>query len=86
MVSWRSPVRIIRRPAVQGHAIPNKASYASNPFPVEILRPNPVVDVVDDTPSPYANAQNDYREPKYYRCRSCEEIFTEDEVDGHHCG
>lgn len=79
-------MKVIRRPAVQGHAIPQTAHRPQGPFPAEILAPNPIESVEPDDPDPWANAQNNYTSPTWLRCRACGEVMTEDEADAHWCG
>lgn len=78
-------MRILRRPAVQGHAIPHTAHAASGPFPDELFRAPVIEDVEPDDPSPWATAQNNYQEPTWYRCSHCKEFLSQDEVDAHRC-
>lgn len=79
-------MRVIRRPAVQGHAIPQTAHRPNGPFNREILAQPEVLheDPVDDTPYG-ATAQNDYRGLTLYRCSYCGDTVTEEEVDAHYC-
>ncbi len=79
-------MRIVRRPAVQGHAVPSTAHRPQGPFPSEVLAPNPVVSVEIDDPDPRENAQNGYRAPGYVRCTLCSEVMTIEETDAHRCG
>ena len=79
-------MRILRRPAVQGHAIPATAHRPNGPFPPEVLAANPVEFAEADEPDPLANAQNDYTAPRMVRCTLCGEVLMEDETDGHGCG
>lgn len=78
-------MRVIRRPAVQGHAIPQTAHQPQGPFPAEILAPNVVVTEAEEEVDPRANAQNLYRSPSLVRCTLCGEIMTEDVTDSHVC-
>lgn len=78
-------MRVIRRPAVQGHAIPQTAHNPQGPFPAEILAPTVVVTEAEEEIDPRANAQNFYRSPSLVRCTLCGEIMTEDVTDSHVC-
>lgn len=78
-------MRVIRRPAVQGHAIPTTAHRPQGPFPAEILAPNTVVVEEEDQADPRSNAQNLYHSPSMVRCTLCGEIMTEDVTDNHIC-
>ena len=79
-------MRVVRRPAVQGHAIPATAHRPQGPFPAEILAPNEVISEDEEQIDPRANAQNMYRAPGLVRCTRCGEVMTEDVTDGHRCG
>lgn len=78
-------MRVIRRPAIQGHAIPETAHRPKGPFPPEILAPNVVVTEAEEEIDPRANAQNLYRSPSLVRCTLCGDIMTEDVTDSHVC-
>ena len=81
-------MRIIRKPAYQGHAVPQTAMSPRGPFPAEVLA-GPVVtydeDPSDETLPQGATAQNDYRGIRYLRCTGCGEIVREDDADSHQC-
>lgn len=81
-------MRVIRRPAFQGHPVPKTAGLPQGPFPAEVLSP-PVVTYDDTDPDniypPGATAQNNYRGVDLYRCKSCSATLTEDQLDGHDC-
>lgn len=78
-------MRIVRRQAVQGHAVPATAHRPQGPFPAEILAPNVVVTEDEEQPDPRANAQNFYRSPSMVRCTLCGDVMTEDVTDSHVC-
>lgn len=78
-------MRVVRRQAVQGHAIPTTAHQPQGPFPAEILAPNAVVVEEEERMDPGSNAQNLYRSPSMVRCTLCGEIMTEDVTDSHVC-
>ena len=81
-------MRVIRKPAYQGHAIPTRAGYARNPFEAEVLA-QPTIVTDDNDPDvlypPGATAQNDYRGLQFYRCRECGMTVSEDDLDNHVC-
>lgn len=81
-------MRVIRKPAYQGHAVPKTAMSPRGPFPAEVMAA-PVV-TYDDDPSDEilpigATAQNDYLGPTYLRCTLCEAIVLEDDAPFHDC-
>ena len=79
-------MRVVRRPAFQGHAVPATAGYARNPFDPQIMA-QPQIIHEEPEPEPLsATAQNDYRGLKLYRCTYCGDTVTEEEVDAHFCG
>lgn len=81
-------MRVIRRPAYQGHAIPATAGRPHGPFPAEILAA-PVVTFDDNDPDdiypPGATAQNNYRGVPLFRCRHCDAVMTEEQTGDHFC-
>lgn len=81
-------MRIIRTPAVQGHAIPSKAGYPVGPFNPEVLAQSVIVDDEHTEENfPYgATVQNGMHGVTLYRCTYCGGTVTEDEVDIHVCG
>jgi hypothetical protein len=78
-------VRVVRRAAVQGHAIPTTAHQPRGPFPSEVMAPNQVITEEEERIDPRANAQNLYRSPSMVRCTWCGDVMTEDVTDSHIC-
>ena len=81
-------MRVIRKQAYQGHAVPSTASHPVGPFPAELLRESVIVYDDNDPDDMYpagATAQNNYAPPKLYKCQYCGDIVTEYEVDSHVC-
>jgi len=82
-------VRVIRKPAFQGHAIPATAHRPNGPFSSEMLA-EPVITYDDTDPDDYyppgATAQNQYRGLKTYVCNYCSAQVLENELEGHVCG
>jgi hypothetical protein len=81
-------MRVIRRPALQAHAVPATAAPPRGPFSAELLAP-PVIDrtVPNDNPfPPGATAQNDFRGARMYQCKACKEVVPEYGIDAHICG
>lgn len=81
-------MRVIRRQAYQGHAVPSTASHPRGPFPAEVLAP-PVI-VYDDTDPDVlmpleANAQNNYQPETVYVCNLCDARVVESMLDEHRC-
>ena len=72
---------LVRKFAVQGHAVPNGYQRALGPFPAEIFAPNPRAENLEHGDSLH-EALDDVR---YFRCKECNEILTEHELDAHVC-
>lgn len=78
-------MHIIRRPAVQGHAVPATASHPRNPFDPAILA-GPRIVIDEPEPEPYgATAQNGYRGQRLFACSYCSTVVPEDDVNSHTC-
>lgn len=85
-------MRITRVVAQQGHSVPATATPARGPFPPELFRQprvnvdnTPRNDMGDEMDVPGRTAQNGFRSMKWYRCRDCEGIVSELELDTHVC-
>lgn len=81
-------MRIERIITKQGHAVPKTASYAKGPFPPELYqRPEVVEDYipVDQDVPVGGTAQNNFTEPKLFRCRYCDEMIYEPKLGDHQC-
>jgi hypothetical protein len=72
---------IVRKFAVQGHAVPKGPYGAHGPFPLEILSQSRVVYEYDTSDSLH-EALDDVR---MFRCKDCADILYEDELDNHEC-
>lgn len=72
---------IIRKFAVQGHATPKTVYRPHGPFPPEILAQTQVVQDHSHSDSLH-EALDDVR---MFRCRYCDDILYEDELDNHDC-
>ena len=72
----------------QGHPIPQSSQSAKGPFPPEIfMRPEVIHDYArpGDEILEGATAQNQFRPPKVFKCRNCEELVLEHEIPDHEC-
>lgn len=72
---------VIRKFAVQGHAIPNGAYRAHGPFPPEVLASNLMAHEDYHTDSLH-EALDDVR---MFRCKDCADVLYEYELDSHIC-
>lgn len=73
---------IIRKYAVQGHEVPKGMTRPLGPFPAEIFQQAPVVYNYEDHGDSLHEALDDVR---YFRCRDCEDILADYELDDHIC-
>lgn len=86
-------MRVIRVDAVQAHPVPKHAYYPpSNVFSRDVTADPEIVydyqsedDEGTSSLGAGATAQNNYKAPKYYRCRTCSARVTEDEISSHEC-
>jgi hypothetical protein len=81
-------MRIQRVITKQGHPVPKSGGYAKGPFPQELYqRPEVISDYVpaDETTPPGGTAQNNYREPRAFRCSFCDEVMYEHQTIDHKC-
>lgn len=72
---------VIRKFAVQGHAVPSGAYRAHGPFPAEVLAQNPR-SYVDQHSDSLHEALDDVR---MFRCKYCTDVLYEDELNFHEC-
>lgn len=72
---------IIRKFAIQGHAVPNGYQRPLGPFPAEVLAQNPR-SYTDSQPDSLPESFDDVR---YFRCKKCGEVLTENELNSHEC-
>jgi hypothetical protein len=72
---------LIRKFAIQGHAVPKGPQTPRGPFPQEIYAQSPVV-YPDYTSDSLHEALDDV---KMFICNFCGEVLYEDEVADHDC-
>jgi hypothetical protein len=73
---------VIRKFAIQGHAVPNGYTSPRGPFPPEVLAQNPRA---YETPQHSDSLHEALDDVRMFRCRECEEILYEDELNNHDC-
>ncbi|CAB4123703.1 hypothetical protein UFOVP45_10 [uncultured Caudovirales phage] len=73
---------LIRKFAVQGHAVPATAHRPYGPFPPEVLAQTRVVYDDSEHSDSLHSALDDVR---MFRCKDCTEVLYEDELDEHVC-
>lgn len=72
---------LIRKFAIQGHAVPNGYQRPLGPFPAEVLAQNPRSYEAEHSDSLH-EALDDVR---MFRCRDCGDILVEEELSWHEC-
>lgn len=72
---------VIRKFAVQGHAVPSTVQSPRGPFPPEVLA-QPRMHVEDYHSDSLHEGLDNYR---LFKCRDCEEILMESELEDHEC-
>lgn len=84
--------RVTVIPTYQGHYVPPRPHAPRGPFPPDLfVKPGVETDYVPQSDSgeadlpPGATAQNGFREVKYYRCRMCESVVRDVDLDDHVC-
>jgi len=73
---------VIRKFAVQGHAVPSTVHGPRGPFPPEVLA-GPRMAVDEDTRSDSLHVGLD--DVHFFRCRDCGEVLLESELPNHDC-
>ena len=81
--------RIIQRiETKQGHPVPKSAGPAKGPFPPELYaQPEVITEYppeIEDVPVG-GTAQNNFRPPKVFKCRDCDELVLEYNISNHIC-
>ena len=72
---------LIRKFAVQGHAVPSVAHSPRGPFPPEVMA-QPEMAVNDYHSDSLHVGLDDVR---FFKCKDCEEVLLENELDTHEC-
>lgn len=73
---------LIRKFAIQGHAVPNGYQRALGPFPAEVLAQNPRSYGEQKHSDSLHEAFDDVR---YFRCKDCGSVLIEQELEAHEC-
>ena len=74
-------MKLIRKFAVQGHAVPSGAHSPRGPFPPEVLA-GPQMAYGEDHADSLHPGLDDVH---FYRCKECSEILESDELEDHDC-
>ena len=81
-------MRIERIITKQGHPVPQTAHSPKGPFPAELMQdPEIIVDYIPfDQDIPIGGTvQNNFKEPRQFRCNYCGEIMYEHKTADHIC-
>ena len=73
---------LIRKFAIQGHSVPSSAHTPRGPFPPEVLA-KPEMAVEEHRSDSLHAGLDDVR---FFKCKECEEVLLQDELDNHECG
>lgn len=85
-------MKVERIQAKQAHWVPDAAHAPRGPFDPALFQHEPVI--WDYTPQAEnggveepegGTAQNNYRPPKYFRCKDCTAVIMEKEIPTHDC-
>ena len=72
---------VIRKFAVQGHAIPSIVHEPRGPFPPEVLaEPEMTID-----PSHSDSLHVGFDNIRFFKCRHCDAILVQEDLDDHIC-
>jgi len=74
-------MKVIRKFAVQGHAVPSGAHSPQGPFPSEVLAQPRMA--YEDSHADSLHVALD--ETRFFRCRDCGEVLLEAELTNHDC-
>lgn len=74
-------MRVIRKFAVQGHAVPSASHSPRGPFPPEVLA-KPQMGYEDQQSDSLHVALDEVR---FFKCRVCEDVLTMAETTNHDC-
>jgi hypothetical protein len=81
-------MRIQRVITKQGHPVPKVAGNPKGPFPPELYQKAELITEyysVDDENPIGGTAQNNFTEPRLFKCRFCDEIMYEHKTGNHMC-
>lgn len=74
-------MKVIRKFAMQGHPVPSAVHSPRGPFPPEVLaQPQMEVDP-QHSDSLHVALDN----TRFFKCRACEEVLLETDLDNHDC-
>ena len=74
-------MKVVRKFAIQGHAVPSSVHSPRGPFPPEVLA-QPRVDYGENNSDSLHVGLDDTR---FFKCRACGEVLMETELTNHDC-
>lgn len=74
-------MKIIRKFAVQGHAVPLQVHSPRGPFPPEVLAEPEMEMPLEHSDSLHVGLDD----VRFFKCRDCGEVLLETETDNHDC-
>lgn len=75
-------MRIIRKFAIQGHAVPLQVHSPRGPFPPEVLaEPEAEYDQEEHSDSLHPGLDN----VRFFKCKYCDDVLLEAELETHLC-
>ena len=74
-------MKVIRKFAIQGHAIPATSHSPRGPFPPEVLA-GPQMTLEDGRADSLHVGLDDVR---FFKCRECHEVLETNELEDHDC-
>ena len=72
---------IIRKFAIQGHAVPSSVQTPRGPFPPEVLAQPQMTEDIEHGDSLHVGLDD----VRFFRCKECEEILESHELNEHNC-
>lgn len=74
-------MKVIRKFAVQGHAVPLTQHSPRGPFPFEVLAGPKMAKEYTHSDSLHAGLDD----TRFFKCRDCGEVLLEDALSNHDC-
>ena len=72
---------VIRKFAIQGHAIPSIAHSPRGPFPPEVLAQPQMTETREHGDSLHVGLDD----VRFFRCKGCNVVLESHELEGHNC-
>lgn len=74
-------MKLLRKFAVQGHAVPLSVHSSRGPFPPEVLAGPKMAEDTTHSDSLHVGLDN----VRFFRCRDCGEVLLDSETSNHDC-